>query len=303
MPKNRPTTGDTNWGVTLNDHLSQLMPNGGGLNFATTDPGGLGAGDDGYCYINTITQEIRRWSGSAWVTILSPLASNPPGVILQTAASVVPSGWLSCDGAAVSRTTYANLFALVGTTYGEGDGSTTFNVPDMRGRSIVGAGVVTNPVITVSVAATSGATSVSMISDKSIYLPKGTRITFASGPTGTYYISDAAGVTITSTSAAINIFPAIDANALIGEVITLVDGGGQAKAVGVNGGFETHTLGLNEIPPHYHTMDTNNTAGGGSVVVANATGSTGTTDSNNAGGGDAHNITQPYLVMNFIIKT
>jgi microcystin-dependent protein len=50
-----------------------------------------------------------------------------------------PSGWLLCNGAAVSRTTYASLFAVIGTTFGTGDDSTTFNVPDFRGR--VPAGV------------------------------------------------------------------------------------------------------------------------------------------------------------------
>ena len=48
--------------------------------------------------------------------------------------STAPTGWLLCDGSAVSRTTYAALFAVIGTTYGPGDGSTTFNVPDMNGR-------------------------------------------------------------------------------------------------------------------------------------------------------------------------
>lgn len=50
-----------------------------------------------------------------------------------------PTGWLLCNGDAVSRTTYAALFAVIGTTFGTGDGSTTFNVPDFRGR--VPAGV------------------------------------------------------------------------------------------------------------------------------------------------------------------
>jgi microcystin-dependent protein len=50
-----------------------------------------------------------------------------------------PNGWLLCNGAAVSRTTYADLFAVIGTTFGTGDGSTTFNIPDFRGR--VPAGV------------------------------------------------------------------------------------------------------------------------------------------------------------------
>lgn len=55
------------------------------------------------------------------------------GMIAFFAMNSAPSGWLKANGAAVSRTTYANLFAAIGTAYGSGDGSTTFNVPDMRG--------------------------------------------------------------------------------------------------------------------------------------------------------------------------
>lgn len=58
----------------------------------------------------------------------------PTGVILPFAGNTAPSGWLACDGSAVSRTTYASLFTTIGTTYGTGDGSTTFNLPDFRGR-------------------------------------------------------------------------------------------------------------------------------------------------------------------------
>lgn len=64
-------------------------------------------------------------------------------IVGNAAASTPPVGWLPCDGSAVSRTTYASLFAAIGTTYGAGDGSTTFNVPDMRSRSPVGAGTGT----------------------------------------------------------------------------------------------------------------------------------------------------------------
>lgn len=63
----------------------------------------------------------------------------PVASVKEYAGSVAPpAGWLLCDGSAVSRTTYADLFAAVSTTYGVGDGSTTFNVPDMRGRVAVG---------------------------------------------------------------------------------------------------------------------------------------------------------------------
>ncbi|HEX5676413.1 MAG TPA: phage tail protein, partial [Alcanivorax sp.] len=59
-----------------------------------------------------------------------------PGIVLPTAADIEddPNGWLFCDGRAVSRTTYAALFTAIGTKYGAGDGSTTFNLPDLRGR-------------------------------------------------------------------------------------------------------------------------------------------------------------------------
>lgn len=60
------------------------------------------------------------------------------GVMLPFAGTTAPSGWLLCYGQAVSRNTYAKLFAVIGTTYGTGDGTTTFNLPDLRGRVPVG---------------------------------------------------------------------------------------------------------------------------------------------------------------------
>jgi len=62
----------------------------------------------------------------------------PTGLISPYGAATAPTGWLLCDGAAVSRTTFAELFAVIGTTYGAGDGSTTFNVPDLRQRFPLG---------------------------------------------------------------------------------------------------------------------------------------------------------------------
>lgn len=56
------------------------------------------------------------------------------GTVLPFAGATAPEGWLLCFGQAVSRTTYPHLFAKIGTTFGTGNGSTTFNVPDMRGR-------------------------------------------------------------------------------------------------------------------------------------------------------------------------
>jgi len=64
----------------------------------------------------------------------------PVGTVLDFCAAAVPTGYLECDGSAVSRTTYADLFAAIGTTFGVGDGSTTFNLPDFRRRVAMGKG-------------------------------------------------------------------------------------------------------------------------------------------------------------------
>jgi microcystin-dependent protein len=60
------------------------------------------------------------------------------GLIVPWGNNSTPSGFLDCDGSNVSRTTYANLFAVIGTTYGVGDGSTTFGLPDLTDKTIVG---------------------------------------------------------------------------------------------------------------------------------------------------------------------
>jgi microcystin-dependent protein len=63
---------------------------------------------------------------------------QPPGMVSLFGNSTAPSGWLECNGAAISRTTYSDLFANIGTTFGTGDGSTTFNLPELRGEFIRG---------------------------------------------------------------------------------------------------------------------------------------------------------------------
>lgn len=72
-----------------------------------------------------------------WTTVSSAFVS---GMIIDFGGFFAPSGWLICDGSAISRTTYAALFAAISTTFGAGDGTTTFNLPDSRGTVSVGAG-------------------------------------------------------------------------------------------------------------------------------------------------------------------
>ncbi|HCL4123575.1 TPA: tail fiber protein [Pseudomonas aeruginosa] len=80
---------------------------------------------------------------SAWVETwhsgnLTPADLPPPGAVVHFARNSAPSGWIKANGAAVSRTSYAALYAAIGTTFGAGDGSTTFNLPDLRGEFLRG---------------------------------------------------------------------------------------------------------------------------------------------------------------------
>jgi len=157
------------------------------------------------------------------------------GMIFIWADDVCPAGYLFCNGQAVLRATYATLFALFGTTYGAGDGSTTFNMPDLRGRLALGKDNMGGV--------------------------------------------DAARVTSAST------------------------GGAQADTLGGVGGAQTHTLITAELASHTHTTTISVTTGG--ALTKAALGTTGTTlqATDAAGSGSAHSNTQPWQVLNYIIKT
>lgn len=73
-------------------------------------------------------------------------ADTPLGTINAFGGNTAPNGWLMCQGQALSRTEYADLFAVIGTNFGSGDGSTTFNLPDMREATTKGAGTTSKAV-------------------------------------------------------------------------------------------------------------------------------------------------------------
>lgn len=77
---------------------------------------------------------------------VTPFSSFFPGQLVESASATIPAGFLACDGSAVSRTTFSALFAAIGTVWGVGNGTTTFNVPDLRGRTNIGSG--TGPSLT-----------------------------------------------------------------------------------------------------------------------------------------------------------
>jgi microcystin-dependent protein len=103
-----------------------------GITHSAADKIGLKAGGTERIEVNT-----------TGITLTGPITSTeghlvPTGTVLDYAGATEPSGFLFCYGQAVSRTTYAALFTAISTTYGVGDGSTTFNLPDLRGRVVAG---------------------------------------------------------------------------------------------------------------------------------------------------------------------
>lgn len=94
------------------------------------------AGAGGMSWTNDHGGVLWKSNGTAWVTVTPALV----GSIDMWAGAVVPAGYLACDGQAYPRTLYPELFAAIGTTWGATDGPSTFNVPDMAGRTPVGAG-------------------------------------------------------------------------------------------------------------------------------------------------------------------
>lgn len=240
--------------------------------------------------------------------MMSPIAFPVPvGLVSPFAGSSAPAGWLMCDGGAVSRTTYSVLFALINTTYGAGDGSTTFNLPDLKSRSIIGVGAGTkvatfasrsSNVITVT-GLTSAANNEFQTGQAVVYHTTGNVITGLSNDT-TYYIIK---VTNTTFSLATSL-----ANAQNGTVISLSgDGTGTqtftktltARTLADTGGEENHAMDINELLSHTHATNANYNGGtdGGSA------GATGQAAQNSPTGGNvAMNVMNPFLALNFIIK-
>lgn len=101
---------------------NQLLAAGGGTGLSSSGTSG-----------NVLTSD-----GSGWVS--SAPNYVPTGGMVMWGTASAPTGYLLCNGSAVSRSTYSALFAVIGTSYGSGDGSTTFNLPDFRDRFPVGAG-------------------------------------------------------------------------------------------------------------------------------------------------------------------
>jgi len=87
---------------------------------------------------NGTSGQVVQSDGDGSFSYLTLATGFVSGMLMPYAGASAPSGWLLCYGQAISRTTYADLFTAIGTVYGAGDGSTTFNLPDLRGRVVAG---------------------------------------------------------------------------------------------------------------------------------------------------------------------
>lgn len=105
----------------------------------TTQRNAIASATAGLVIYNTETSQHEFFNGSIWQSMgASGSAVSPAGLIGSFPTNACPAGWLEANGAAVSRTTYAGLFTAIGTMYGPGDGTTTFNLPDYRGYFLRG---------------------------------------------------------------------------------------------------------------------------------------------------------------------
>lgn len=238
------------------------------------------------------------------------------GVILPYAGTAAPTGFLLCDGSAVSRTTYAALYAITGDAYGAGNGSTTFNVPDLRSSIPLGGGTARTRVITfVGDSGVDPATdTITVASNDWLHTGQAVALTGSSLPTGlsagTYYVIR---IGATSIKLAANV-----ANANEGTAVDITaDGSGTctltqtltARTIGATGGEETHALTDAEMPSHNH-KDYSNINNGWNVNYITYTNDTngslspsGANLLQDTGSDTPHNIMPVYTVVSFIIKT
>lgn len=133
--------------LALSDHTGTLGVSNGGTGLATLTANNvmLGNGTSTPTFVAPSTSgNLLTSNGTTWQsTAPAASAAVPTGSMMPYAGATAPTGYLLCDASAVSRATYADLFAVLSTTYGIGNGSTTFNLPDMRGRIPMGAGTGT----------------------------------------------------------------------------------------------------------------------------------------------------------------
>lgn len=164
QPQEKPPSQYFNFQMNqLGQKINHCLQNGVALwNATTTYVSGnmVTYSNDAWMCMTTNINSAPTLLNSNWVRVLKNSDSSQIGIVGEVkilAHATIDPGWLLCDGTAVSRTTYAGLFARLGTIHGAGDGSTTFNIPDYRGYMLVGKlGTTPTTLTTISTNALNG---------------------------------------------------------------------------------------------------------------------------------------------------
>ena len=208
---------------------------------------------------------------------------TPVGTIVPFTAASTPAGFLLCDGAAVSRTTYAALFAVMGTTYGVGDGSSTFNVPNLSGKIPLG-----RDGSTYNEGAAGGSASVTPT------ISTTDNIGLTDGITVNDNISVSDNISVGRSGSVSGNISGAPAKGNLAANNTINGAPAKGNLLGnatVNGSVANHTLSNARIPSHSHSFAVNqntNAVGGGYISRSGNNRLDANFGTNNAGSGGAH---------------